>query len=380
MNVPKFQFCLNHDDPSIVKVGLSGFLSQILSDHNAVSSFGYNGRAESFAPDEVIFVPSVQQVTGLLSAYLTSSPKAEEFFVLWSLQERDGDKELCTTHTQCAAAIIHCAISTGASFVNTFVSRIIGEFSSSLLRQLSSDHLGLVHATLGLLIMICRVSRSFTLTVLDTFIMTNSVSSGTSEVTVSPAFVSCSKVGKSVKWKCRGRSEKMFLDTDSRFLINLLILTIIMKIDDNVSISESIGAIALRQELLGPNSLLRKVLVGLAKDQYSTIRLLLEGLILLERRSVTAGFSWTSLCLQAIDYSVLPKVVSIYKHQNVSAQECIHNFIRYYCSQFKENNSSHKGVANTLLRSLQAHTDIKHREVRLFSLSLAFSFYYSLFL
>ncbi len=111
MNVARLNFCLSHEDPEIIRKGLVSFTQQILEEHNAIASFGYNGRglnlfkgvgsattagtgaragtgtdvgaeSESALNTSGNGVNLPEKVTGLLDAYIRSSPKLEGLFVL----------------------------------------------------------------------------------------------------------------------------------------------------------------------------------------------------------------------------------------------------------------------------------------------------------
>ena len=109
MSLTKFQLCLNHESPGIVKTGLIEFSNQVLKDHDVVGKFGCCGRAYSKITKDLVTQTSFSgPVRGILQSYIQSSPRLDELFVLWQLSGRDDDDSLCIAHTRCMAVLLFC--------------------------------------------------------------------------------------------------------------------------------------------------------------------------------------------------------------------------------------------------------------------------------
>jgi hypothetical protein len=76
--IKRFQFCLNSDDPSIVKLGIDSFL-ETCSIHG--NSHPFNSTSETKQDNS-----SISPIMGgYFQSYLLSSPFAEEIFSVWNL-------------------------------------------------------------------------------------------------------------------------------------------------------------------------------------------------------------------------------------------------------------------------------------------------------
>jgi hypothetical protein len=67
LNVPRFQLALNSDDPDIVKLGLRQFLQQVLSENDALMTFGVDGiPLDSGSPfGQILHPPLPPRINGL---------------------------------------------------------------------------------------------------------------------------------------------------------------------------------------------------------------------------------------------------------------------------------------------------------------------------
>lgn len=91
MSLARFLLSINHDDPEVVLGGLISFRDQILSENDAVETFGYFGRSsdKDLLIADVLFPPSPAKISGVLNEYMVKSGQLEELFVLWNLPNRE---------------------------------------------------------------------------------------------------------------------------------------------------------------------------------------------------------------------------------------------------------------------------------------------------
>ena len=179
--VNRFRIALNSDDYGVVTKGLLDFTNLILQENDCVLSFGYKGRRyidkmtgegwEGAGGSEVAVVGVISdeciqgmlssgdhiEAVGELSLLINSSPQLEELCQLWDIPGRNDDKALCAEHMTCIAAILHCS-SYHIGFCTTVVNRILHAYTRSIHTQLSSNNTPLIHSTLGLLLVISRIS------------------------------------------------------------------------------------------------------------------------------------------------------------------------------------------------------------------------------
>jgi hypothetical protein len=455
MNIAKFQFCINHVDPAIVKAGLEGFAHQVLQDHHALAEFGYCGRSESYDPEEILYgsrdkyTQAKYQVRGLLATYLAASPKCEELFVLWSIPERNIDKQLCAAHMHCFASIFHCARrdSTMRSILHALAYRILdpdSNFSFSCLESLrtqlntqaKTDSFAneLVHASLGVCIEMACLSKLVACRLLENVVFAvpkYNTQTGSVETQLSTEFLNCLKHGNSVKWACRGtdvqptekqstedipfepqqenkedlesrptvaaatavdRTAARTFEIDTRYLVYLLVMQTMISIDDEEA-SVTVQAPTqthisklVHQVLAGSYSPLKKLVSGISKDSLSCVRMVLTGFMLIQQRSRVAdnllvgqyeassskhrdrGGYFAQLCVSVFgEFSLLQKVVFMYKHKMKKLQETVHGFMKVFvadlCSPSCGNTSFRLHMASTVIKLLEGHVDIRHREV-----------------
>ena len=156
MNLTKFQICVNHENPSIVKAGLDEFISQVLEDHQSLDFF--DSEPDDRKSFKAFFSGTVPNklLDGLLDFYFQSSPHAEEFFVLWKLPQRDLDAGLCVSHTKALIVLIHFIQS--MHHKRNLVKRLLYECNDELFIQLRSKHEDVVDVTYMLLVTIARSS------------------------------------------------------------------------------------------------------------------------------------------------------------------------------------------------------------------------------
>lgn len=360
MNVARFQIALNHDDPDVVAKGLDDFRTQILHEHKAVELFGYNGRCVTSTIDRVIRPDLSFPIIGLLSSFLQSSPQLEELFILWGLPGRDGDKQLCASHMSCIAAILHCTFS-DQRVSNIIVSRILHEYSKSIYLQISSGDQKLIHSTLGLLIAIGRTSPSNARDLHQRIMFS------------APSFVSLVQRGKTLSWVCPSSGE--ILSTDSRLLLIILFLTILDSSDDEVLM-----------QLLLPDSLFRRIFASVHKDHKDSIKLTLEGLSSIQKNNY---FLSITAVTTLFDSALLYKLFTLYDNSDEEVQEILHSFLVNYSTivakvlcmrkggvnfQTPHQFTNARNAAYHLIKYLEGHRDLRHREVMLFLDSPCFIF------
>jgi hypothetical protein len=394
MNIAKFQFCVNHVDPSIVKQGLTGFADQVLRDHGKAGEYGYCGRSESYDVEDILYESrgkhyfadesgssSSNRVVGLLATYLTSSPKVEELFVLWSIGERSIDKELCAAHMHAFAVILHCARCDRSmhAILHNIATRILDDSLSSLRSQLaeSSSSVELIHATLGLLVEMSCLSRAIAQKILENIVFSEpkyNAQTTSVEVPLSSEFMGCLKHGNAVKWTCRGPTQEetdpsnpRTFETDTRYLVYLLLLQSMISIDEQAySGGSSSSGKMIHQLLSGNHSPWKKLLSGISRDALSTVRLVLIGLVEIQNRSsARTDGQLTDVCMSLVgaDISVLQKIVHMYKHKMKKMQDTAHKFLLALTRQLSSQH--HFTIANSMIRTLEGHAELRHREVRI---------------
>ena len=186
MSLKKFQICLNHENPDIIRVGLDEFTDELLRDHSGYDSFrfcGYvptsgeqkNDQNDSHeAYDETALSTNYMgEMKGLLLQYIKSSPNLEELFILWNLTGYEYDSRLCYSHMKCLAAIIFCTQST-PTVQKLVINRILSKFSTNIIRQLISNDVLMIQSTLQLLLSICKVSKDMSQRMYYLFMTENS--------------------------------------------------------------------------------------------------------------------------------------------------------------------------------------------------------------
>ena len=349
MNVQRFTFALQHEDPLVVASGLRTFSSLCLSEHESEQSFGYNGRGVVGSG-----VGGRGRVKGLLAAYLRSSPRLEELFVLWGLPELDADRALAQALMQCLAVIFHCIVGEEA-FCTDLVSRVLHEKSKAIKDQLASGSVPLVHATLGLVLSLLRTSAQSCRDAYDRCIIMSV-----------PVLSTLSQKGKTVSWESSSSAAGAGdgggkLSTDSRTLIIILLLTLLQQADVNLA-----------NDLLGPSSLLRKITNTVDKDTPEGARLVLHGLHdwLRDCSHVALG---TKVLL--VDANFQQRLLEMYKSSTEeSLHKPLHAFMLAYCHSLCEGirkksggpgatSVAHSGALQLIFK-LDAHLDTRHRELQ----------------
>lgn len=349
MNTARFLFCLNSDDPDIVAQGLEEFSDQVLKDHGAVVSYGYHGRGSSDNVMQSFHPVPVASTVGTLASFIKSSPQLEELFILWGLPGRDDDKQLSSSHMSCMAVILHAA-SSNNTFCSTVVNRILHEHSKSITSQLSSGNTKLVHSTLALVLAMCRTSQQ---NCQDTFqkLVTNSPQT----------FSSLLQHGKGTAWEggevdASGKPSK--LKTDARLLVIIIAFTAVEAAD------QSSGA-----DLHSSNSsFLRRITNSITKDTPFSIQFILEVLEYLRRQPAIEQHIGARL----VDIRFQDNLLYLYHNEDAKVQRVVHSFLLNHSSHLVAGMSkstrgstagSAKGSALQLLRGLEGHRDLRHREV-----------------
>ena len=349
MNTARFLFCVNSDDPDIVAQWLEEFRSQVLKDHGATESYGYHGRGsyenvlENFHPERVL------GTVGVLANFIRSSPLLEELFILWGLPGRDDDKPLSSSHMACLAVIIHVAAS-NVPFCSTIVNRILHEHAKSIVSQLSCGNIKLVHSTLALVLAMCRSSPQ---NCRDTFQKLVPISVST--------FATLLQQGKTVSWesaKTEGSEESPKLKTDSRLLLIIIILTAIESADQSTG-----------PELFSSaTSLLKRITNAISKDTSFTIQFILESLMYMRKQPLCEQQIGSKL----VDLRFQDNLLSLYFNDDSKVLRCVHTFLldhaHHLVSSMSKGSRSAaagncKASALQLLRNLEGHRDLSHREV-----------------
>jgi hypothetical protein len=338
MNLARFQLALNHDDPSIVVTGLKEFKDRIIRDHDVLLSYGYNGR--SFT-EPGILIKQPQHITGLLKDYIHSSPQLEELFILWKLPGREENTDLLIAHNQCWSAILHCAPSE-SKCCSDAVTRLLSECWRSIINQLSMSSTAVVHSTLGLLISMCRTSTQ------------NSCDTYTKLISHATELHTLLQRGKSVSYEL----DSVKISTDSRYLVALLVYTLIWKCD--------VTAL----ELVDNRGLLSRVTNGIQKDSIVTVMLTctsINQLLISENVPVVVK-------AELISSSFLEKLLELSNSEMASEHEelagSIESLLKAYTEALIHASGGKKSVGASvhghmavLIKLLSPQSDMSHREV-----------------
>lgn len=377
MTLNRLRIALNSNDYGIVTKGLVDFTNYILDENNAVLSFGYKGRSYVDKPQvqrkstwevdiETLFPSFDIEVLakGDLKQLIDSSPQLEEFFQLWDLPGRNDDKILCAEHMTCLAAILHCSRS-HATFCSTIVNRILHGYLRSIYNQLASNSPALIHATLGLLVSIVRISPGMGRDLYQKIQLTHD------------SFLSLISRSRSISWSPDVKYIKhpsIKFSTDSKYLLVLLVLSIL-----RISNQETI------HELLGRDSIYKKLIASLHKDSRDVIRLLLIGLKYIQRDDYCLALPSKSLLID--DYFQNKLLTLLNSPQSVLAEgetaniqvikEASYSLLSDFIKHIVPHTAMRRGTVNRgrfialkLIKSLQGHTDVKQRQVRALAMSL----------
>jgi Ribosome 60S biogenesis N-terminal len=349
MNTARFLFCLNSDDPDIVAQGLEEFRDQVLKDHDAVTSYGYHGRGSSDHVMESLRPQPVVTTVGVLASFIKSSPQLEELFILWGLPGRDDDKPLSSSHMSCMAVILHAAIA-NSNFCGIIVNRILHEHAKSIISQLSCGNLSLVHSTLALVLAMCRSTPQ---NCRDTFQKLVAISL--------PAFSTLLQQGKTISWEAEKQTDSTQsskLKTDSRLLLIIIVLTAVEAADQS-SGSEILSTVT---------ALLKRITNSITKDVFFVVQLILEGLISIRKQPACEQLIGSKL----VDLRFQDNLLYMYHNDDVKVQRIVHMFVLDHSSHLVNSMSkggrgltagSAKASALQLLRHLEGHRDLRHREV-----------------
>jgi hypothetical protein len=360
MNIAKFQFILNHDDPDVVQKGLDEFQKKILVDNQLNESFGYYGFSTCKTRN------SRKAITGLLETYLQNSPQIEELFVLWNLPGRDENRTLSTSHILCISTILHCA-SSNEYFCNLVVSRILYEYSKSIHMQLGSGDTDLVHSTLGLLIVMASSSKQNCRDTYQKLQLSNAT------------FSTLIQKGKSKTWTAiNSDNVQITIQTDTRQLIIALLLIVIEQADFTIS-----------NEIFAPLSLFKKILHSVHKDLTETLDFLFNSLINIFSNQSTGVIN--SFLHHIFDTVFIQKLILLFNSTNeivcASVSTFLTNFSQHLSALLKNNKknnqqefSSINMTAHQLVKFLSSDKLFRHTNVTFyFILAIIIYFYYFLF-
>jgi len=311
MSLTKFQLCLNHESPGIVKTGLIEFSNQVLKDHDLVGKFGCCGRAYSNITKELVTqtVSSTGPVKGILQSYIQSSPRLDELFVLWQLSGRDDDDSLCIAHTRCMTILLFC---TGSipHLQKLIATKLMNEYVSSVMIQLSNGSMELRKITIGLLLCILRIrNEEMTHRVLDLVLNDPTLF----KVSVESLSSSSSPI---LDEKDSPSVEHYDASTDMRFLLLLFFFTALSSASEitmNLMITENSPFL----------QLLENVLVD--QTSVSHIKLAIEGLILISSHNKTLQMNLFQV--QIMNKISVAKWLELYSHDNPHVRDLISCFI-----------------------------------------------------
>ncbi len=359
MNVKRFQFILSQEDPLVVSEGLDTFRQQILLEHDAILSFGYNGRSIYVDTEKALYPSRIADIKGLLFTFIQSSPFCEEVFVLWRLiVDRNELRDLCASLMQCISAILYCS-HTNETYCTNIVSKILSEFNKCLQQQLSSGNIKLIHSTLGLLISIARSSSQNCKDVYQRVLYSTSNDN---------IYVTMLQKGKIVKWvtnenvvdinklNYNNDDTHEVIVSDSRSFIVILILIILKNADSTMY-----------TELMNSNSLFKRILNSIHKDEPNILKIIFEGLLIL--------MDSNAQYIVSIDNNGINNLFVLYKSENERIQEIVDGFMQKYAifltNSVSDNNSYYHNrgyFEKTILyiiQELQGHVDLRHRKLQL---------------
>lgn len=340
MNATRLIFSLQHEDPDIILTGLQLFIEKVLSE-NGESSFGYNGHTDT------TFIETrnndSDSVKGLLADYIKSSPRLEELFVVWKTYVLASDSAFTTVLMQAFAVILHTYTksSGGSILCNSTVARILKEKIKSIKDQLGSGNIRLVHATLGLLLTMCRTSSHNCRSVYNCCI-----------ISCIPLLWTLIQKGRVVSWES---TVGIKLRTDSRTLLVLLVIVCLYHADVNMI-----------DHLLRPSSLLRKICNTVEHDEPEIVALFLNGIkdAILENRE-----SFISSKELLVDSIFLRRLLELYTHVNSVVQQSVHGLMIDYCLllcheiTINTHSKSHGGILQLIFK-LKAQSNLFHRDLQ----------------
>ena len=359
MNVKRFQFILSQEDPLVVSEGLDTFRLQILREHDAILAFGYNGRSIYVDTEKALYPSRTADIKGLLSAFIQSSPFCEEVFVLWRLiVDRNELRDLCASLMQCISAILYCSYM-NEIYCTNIVSKILSEFNKCLQQQLSSGNIQLTHSTLGLLISMARSSSQNCKDVYQRVLYSMSNDN---------IYVTMLQKGKIVKWITNENLVDIntlnfnkdniheVIVSDSRSFIVILILTILKNADSAMYI-----------ELMNSNSLFKRILNSIHKDEPNMLKIIFEGLLIL--MDINAQY------IVSIDNNCINNLFVLYKSENEHTQEIVDDFMQKYSiyltnsvtdnSSYYHNRGYFEKTILYITQELRGHVDLRHRKLQL---------------
>lgn len=353
MSLARFLLSINHDDPEVVLGGLISFRDQILSENDAVETFGYFGRSsdKDLLIADVLFPPSPAKISGVLNEYMVKSGQLEELFVLWNLPNRDEHRALCSAHMSSIAAILHVG-KQYATTCNSVVSRVLCDHVKSLLAQLTSGNTELIHATLGLILAMVRSSPQ---NCRDVFQKLNFSSQALDAVV---------QKGKVVTWKCPTQGQ--VLQTDSRHLLIMIVCVMLESVDENAVL-----------ELFAEKSLMRKVMHSIGRDSPETLQVVLPGVL----QALQNNPALAPHVHDLFDGATVKQLVLLYSRPEESVQRFAHSCVMQLVqllSSLQAGGKRRHGAAGGavaasvnrccayLSQNLEPHSDPRQQEVTFF--------------
>ena len=353
MNLVRFRIALGHSDQNVIISGLQDFTTKVLTDHDAILSFGYCGRnSNESLPILERLHPVIPEITVDLLQLIKTSPQIEEIFNIWNIPDHQDDKNLCSYLMNCISAILHCSQS-NESFCRVIINRILTDYNKSLYLQISSGHLELVHATIGLLISMSRISKQSARDVFQRF------NFQASQVTAQL------QRGKKINWDIPSQTSigtttetitEEKLSTDSRYLFILLVLLILEAATDDMLL-----------DLFSRDSILKKLISSITKDTKISIKLLLDGIRDIQRDAYYLTISIKNVLM---DDFFQNKLFDLLKSNDIIIQSAAKVFLIDFMNKLVKNLHFRKGNTNNsrlialkLVKRLEGHKDLEQREV-----------------
>lgn len=335
MSLTKFQLCLNHENPNIVKTGLIEFSNQVLKDHDAIDSFGYNGRTYSNITQDLLHQVCVfTPVKGILQSYIQSSPRLDDLFILWQLSGRDDDDSLCIAHTRCISVLLFC---TGSipHLQKLIAMKLMNEYVSSIMIQLSKGSIELRKVSVGLLLGILRIkNEEMTNRVLDLIL---------SDPTLFKDQIQSSTASNLKQVQESASTEDFQTSTDIRFMLLILFLTALSSANE-----------AILSLMLAEDSPFLILLEPILSDHASVthLQLAIEGLMLVSATNKTLQNNLFQV--QIMNKISVTKWLELFNHTDHSIRELIGCFIEAVGSSItdlflsrEKSVSTSKGDVNT---------------------------------
>lgn len=325
----RLRLALNANDHALLLSELQLFRSTILHEHGADDDsehpFGYHGRS-TLHPLECA---RPKRVLGVLKDYAVASPALDELLALWDRPGRDEDRQLAAVHTETVSVALFCAAS-DHTLHSAVVNVILRDHIKSIHHALSSGYTALVHATLGLLTMMCGSTSQSCIKVLGKLNLD------------SAAFTNLTQRGKQVSREVAG----VRVDVDSRQLLAVLLFSIALNADEQSF-----------QELVRPSSLIRKLLHSIGFDTPAGITTSLVCVL----RVVQSALVSVSTRVQLVDGVFAERLVQLYAHDSEAVQQEAHAFLLALCGGLGKTEGG--SLALTLVRRLTPWSEPRHKAI-----------------